>query len=804
MRLISASVILVISSVAMSATLTVDDSGPADFATIQAAIDAASPGDLIQVYPGTYHATGNQVVDAKGKAVIIKAISGSGYTSIDGQGQRRGVLFGAGETAATILDGFTIINCTATEGGGIACSNSSPTIIDCVITNNHATSTVGGGIACLDGSPSLSGCTISLNSAVTLGGGLYCLDGHPNISNCDIANNTAGSQGGGLYATTSDPILVDCTVRSNQAPVGAGIYATADSLPVLTGVLVCENDTDQIQGPWTNGGGTEVADTCPLRVPEDYATIQSAIDAAIPGDVIVVAPGTYTSIDYQVVHMMGKSVTLRASGSVEETIIDGEGARRGITCDSGETNDTIIEGFTITNGKSSQGGGVYCFQSSPTLRNCDVVGNTTQGWAWPQAGGGGIYCELASPLIDSCTISNNAAIDDGSGWGVHVGGGINYSSSYYIAPLQILNCTITNNTAAGDGGGIYCRADAPEVGNDNSLIIRNCTITQNSAYEGAGIFCENYSNWEEGTYDPFVVIDGCTISDNEAAQFGGGFSIRASKPTITDCVIERNSASGNIETQAAGGGGLLGERCLATMTNCSIRDNSAPGGGGGIAFHQADVTMIACLIDGNFSVGAGGLGGAQSTLAITSCTISNNLANGGGGGGFYQCVTTLSNCDILANSGDYGGGLAFYEGTPSLVACTIRGNTGDFGGGVYGSWCQIGFTDCYVAANSASLQGGGIMCDLACIASMSGTTVCGNTATQLEGDWVDLLGNTVSDICPATCLGDFNADNMVAAPDLQLLLDAWGTENSDLDIDGNGVVGIHDLLELLERWGTCP
>lgn len=546
--------------------------------------------------------------------------------------------------------------------------------------------------------------------------------------------------------------------------------------------------------------------------PADFATIQAAIDAASSGDVIVVGPGTYTSIDYQVVDMMGKSVTLRASGSVEETIIDGEGARRGITCESGETTDTIIEGFTITNGKSSQGGGVFCFQSSPTLRNCDVVGNTSQG-EWQSGQGGGIYCDSASPLIDTCTISNNTAAvctnEPEYNWcgNSATGGGIFYFNPAYsssIAPLQILNCTITNNTAAGDGGGIYCRADAPEVGNDNSLIIRNCTISQNSAYEGAGIFCETYSNTEEGTYDPFVVIDDCTISDNEAAQFGGGFSIRASKPTITDCVIERNSASGNTGTQAAGGGGLLGERCLATMTNCSIRDNSAPGGGGGIAFHQADVTMISCLIDGNFSVGAGGLGGAQSTLAITNCTISNNLANGGGGGGFYHCVTTLSNCEILANSGDYGGGLAFYEGTPSLVACTIIGNTGDLGGGVYGSWCQIGFTDCYVAANSASLQGGGIMCDLASIANMSGTTVCGNTATQLEGDWVDLLGNTVSDICPATCLGDFNADNMVAAPDLQLLLDAWGTENSDLDIDGNGLIGIHDLLELLERWGTCP
>jgi hypothetical protein len=39
--------------------------------------------------------------------------------------------------------------------------------------------------------------------------------------------------------------------------------------------------------------------------------------------------------------------------------------------------------------------------------------------------------------------------------------------------------------------------------------------------------------------------------------------------------------------------------------------------------------------------------------------------------------------------------------------------------------------------------------------------------------------------------------------DLILVIEAWGTPDIDSDFDGDGVVGIHDLLDLLEAWGSC-
>ena len=94
------------------------------------------------------------------------------------------------------------------------------------------------------------------------------------------------------------------------------------------------------------------------------------------------APGTYTGTGEWVINLLGKPITIRATGTPEETIIDGEGQRRVVYCSSGEDADTVIDGFTITGGISfefdangngkidwweNDGGGIYCFNSNPTI-----------------------------------------------------------------------------------------------------------------------------------------------------------------------------------------------------------------------------------------------------------------------------------------------------------------------------------------------------------------------------------------------------------------------------------------------------
>ena len=69
----------------------------------------------------------------------------------------------------------------------------------------------------------------------------------------------------------------------------------------------------------------------------------------------------------------------------------------------------------------------------------------------------------------------------------------------------------------------------------------------------------------------------------------------------------------------------------------------------------------------------------------------------------------------------------------------------------------------------------------------------------INGDEVVAMFRKV--VCP----GDFNGDGVVGVKDLLLLLGAWGpNKGHPADIDGDGVVGVKDLLELLGNWGPCP
>ncbi|MDP6159196.1 MAG: right-handed parallel beta-helix repeat-containing protein [Phycisphaerales bacterium] len=213
-KLGSISVIPILAAVASASsdTWTVDDDGSADFETIQAAIDESSNGDTIEVYPGWYSGTGNQVIDSLGKSITIRASGTPEETIIDGEGQRRVVYCSSGEGANTIIDGFTITGGSAYYGGGIYCY-SSPTITDCTISGN--TADYGGGISCWDNS-------------------------NPTITGCTITGNTTGGLGGGLYAAADSLMSIqDTSIRSN---------VPAES---------------QVFGAFTDNGGNTIAEVCP-------------------------------------------------------------------------------------------------------------------------------------------------------------------------------------------------------------------------------------------------------------------------------------------------------------------------------------------------------------------------------------------------------------------------------------------------------------------------------------------------------------------------------------------------------------
>ena len=199
-------------------------------------------------------------------------------------------------------------------------------------------------------------------------------------------------------------------------------------------------------------------------------SIQSAIEAAAPGETVFVNAGTYNewSIDFS-----GKAITVKSTDGPYNTIIDCGRNGIGFGFLTGEGPDSVLEGFTIQNGLGKQGGGgIACNGSSPTIVNCIIIDNEAAAGTEPEYGsGGGILIAAregpSSPTIIGCLIAGNSAT--GSQPDAGFGGGI-CSAGPKLATPTIINCTITNNSALA-GGGIACpTGDATVL---NSIVYGN-------------------------------------------------------------------------------------------------------------------------------------------------------------------------------------------------------------------------------------------------------------------------------------------------------------------------------------------
>lgn len=218
--------------------LAADRAVPGTYSTIQAAIDAAQPGDEVIVADGVYTGPGNRDLDFNGKAITVRSAGGASVCIIDCQASsadpHRGVAFVHGETSASVFQGFTIRNgATAVgavsdpfNGAAILCANqSTPTIRDCILTGNNA-ACWGGAVCCSSGAGAVIINTRIVGNDVGDDGGAVFVWGGGTVTlvNCLLAGNTSGVTGGALTSFGGPMIVQNCTIVNNSAIWGAGIY----------------------------------------------------------------------------------------------------------------------------------------------------------------------------------------------------------------------------------------------------------------------------------------------------------------------------------------------------------------------------------------------------------------------------------------------------------------------------------------------------------------------------------------------------------------------------------------------------
>jgi parallel beta-helix repeat protein len=404
---------------------------------------------------------------------------------------------------------------------------------------------------------------------------------------------------------------------------------------------------------------TAQADT--INIPADYPTIQEGIDAAMTGDTVLVAPGTYVeNIDF-----LGKAITVQSSDGAATTVVDGDQSGSVAICQNGEGSDTVLDGFTLTNGTgtvdgtSQSGGGMYNLSTSPTVENC-IFSNNSADY------GGGMFNDCSYATIVNCTFIENVA--------TYRGGGIcNYHGGTFHTSVTVTSCIFESNSAGFEGGGMYdFRCDGTRT---------DCTFIGNSVSDGngGGICIEQCE----------LTVAECTFMDNEVNREGGGIYLDYGDSVITDSLIQHN-----LTTDGYGGGiawrGGFDTSIQAAFNNIITENEAISGAGIYCESHSAP------LIEGN--------------------TITKNIASDQGGGILCDqwSYPTISDNLISGNqAADRGGGIATYLAGPAIISNTIHRNYAEItGGGIFCESANPLIMNNIITDNDSIVNGGGISCKL--------------------------------------------------------------------------------------------
>jgi len=277
---------------------------------IQAAIDAANPGEQIEVGPETYY----EAIKFKGKAVRLYSSGGPEVTTINGTGHYHVVQCISGEDANTILDGFTIT-------GGNASGVPWP--------HYH-----GGGMLNIYSSPTVSNCTFTENSSQHWGGGMYNDRGsHTTLINCTFSGNISDTGGAGMSNYASSPTVTNCTFTDNSANDGGGMYNANNSHPNVTNCILWGDTPDEVNNVNSTttvtysdveggygGVGNINADPCfvdanhpdtnlwNLRLKPGSPCIDGGDTTAVPTGIFADADGNLRGVDDPQTHDTGLSI----------------------------------------------------------------------------------------------------------------------------------------------------------------------------------------------------------------------------------------------------------------------------------------------------------------------------------------------------------------------------------------------------------------------------------------------------------------------------------------------------------------
>jgi hypothetical protein len=604
-----------------------------------------------------------------------ETIDGGGQITVSGQSATQVFIVPVGATVS--IDGLTIIDGNATDGGGLI-NFGTLTVTNSSFSGNQAD--YGGAIYTGNGLLVVKNDTFSGNSATIDSGAVNDFyGGTVEVYSSTFVGNSA-PHGGAIGNRSGSVAVTNSTFTGNTASVSGGaiICATGQTLK-LGNTIVAGNSAataPDIDGSITTDYG--------------YNLLGTGVTASGPQDIFSNAPRLTALGSYggptQTMALLPDSLALAAGNAAASGLprTDQRGLARVVnaTLDIGAFQ---TQGGLIVTTTADPGGSFALLSLREAVNLANVLpGNNTISFA---SSLNGATITVTPTFLELKGSGGTQTIDGG---GQITLSGNNNNPIFQTDPgvphvLTGLTLTAGKNRVA--GGAIY---------NFGMLTVTNSTLTGNSAQYGGGIangsggsltvsndiFSGNWALWGGGidnlNLGTLTVNDNCTFIDNFTFKGGegGGLNNQGTVDLLSNAVFKNNGAFA---------GGAIANYNQLTASNIVLTGNGADGGAA-IFIGAGTLILSNATLSGNISAGDGGAidnyqGGC--TLILTGSTLSGNSAGRDGGGINNGGTLSVTNATLYDNTAvREGGGINNYGGTVAVNDATISGNSASAGGGI--------------------------------------------------------------------------------------------------------------------------
>lgn len=473
-------------------------------------------------------------------------------------------------------------------------------------------------------------------------------------------------------------------------------------------------------------------------VPQQYPSIQAAINSSADGDTVLVEDNTY----FENINFKGKAIVVASyfiidgdSSHISHTIIDGSqhanpDSGSVVTFAAGEDSSSVLSGFTIQGGSGNiwtnpdnilfrAGGGIFCTSDfGAKISNNRIINNQI---STGEVGiGGGIFCagegfilRLSRNHISGNRVITSAVV--GGGGGILISG---INAQAIVTENNISDNRLSANNGSGRGGGMYIDGNGIQIYVAGNVFERDTVVAQSFAVAAGSyiwssdspettilrdnIFRENIADAVDdngvggGVYifhTDDILVENNLFENNTAKSiarrgFGGGLGLQdsgdsgSSYPRVIGNQFLNNTASSLFDYGI--GGGIAINNSIGIVSSNYFQQNTAEGGisiGGGMRLIRGMIQSSNNIYTGNSATLGGAVYASGTPLAplqaeIINSTIVNNAADGSGGGVYVDSSSqvTIVNTILWENTPEQ---LSQPAGTLAVRYSNVQGGWND-------------------------------------------------------------------------------------------------------------------------------